>query len=287
LLVVLLSFGAAALFALGVQFAKLGLDYTNFRIGSLITIATSALMFWLALPLYWPPPAWSWGGLALFVAIGCIRPFVSGQLATAGNHYLGPTISNTIASVAPLVGVAFGVLILGESLTSETLIGAGGIVLGVMVLSWRGGTLQSFPWWALLLPVGAAIIRALAQGFTKFGYAQLPSPLTAALVCYTTSAVLALILHWRLGQPMPRFRQQPGIGWFVIAGISNGLAIACLNIALAQGELVMVAPLVATSPVFTLLLSWLVFRMETISWRTVLGVTMVVPGVVLITLTGS
>lgn len=281
-LAIALSLAAAALFALGVQFTRLGLNHTDFRIGSLITIATSALAFWVALPLYWPPPMWSWGAFGLFAGIGLIRPFVSGQLATAGNQYLGPTISNTIASVAPMVGVAFGVLVLGEVLDPLTVLGATIIVAGVMVLSWRGGARHDFPLWALALPVGAAVIRALAQGLTKLGYDDLPSPLLAALISYTVSAVLALGLHLRLRKPFPGFRARPGIGWFVAAGLANGGAIGCLNTALANGNLVLVAPLVSVSPVFVLLLSWLVFRQETIDLRKLVGVALVVPGVVLI-----
>ena len=188
-----------------------------------------------------------------FAAIGLIRPFVSGQLAQAANHYLGPTISNTLGSSGPLFALAFGVVVLGEALDMPTLLGAFAIVAGVMVLSWRGDNNKTIAWWALALPLGAAFIRALAQGLTKLGYDALPSPYFAALISYTVSTALAFGLHVRMGGSIAALPGQAGLKWFVAAGAINGCAILCLNFALAYGDLILVAPLVATSPVFTVL----------------------------------
>ena len=66
--------------------------------------------------------------------------------------------------------------------------------------------------------------------------------------------------------------------------IENDLIEKTLHTALATGDLVMVAPLVSVSPVFVLLMSALVFRQETVGLRKVIGVALVVPGVVLITM---
>ena len=234
------------------------------------------------MPLYWPLPAWSWSAAALFAAIGLIRPFVSGQLAQAANHYLGPTISNTLGSSGPLFALAFGVVVLGEALDMPTLLGAFAIVAGVMVLSWRGDNNKTIAWWALALPLGAAFIRALAQGLTKLGYDALPSPYFAALISYTVSTALAFGLHVRMGGSIAALPGQAGLTWFVAAGAINGCAILCLNFALAYGDLILVAPLVATSPVFTVLLSWAIFRQESITRQKLVGVGLVVPGVMFI-----
>ena len=60
------------------------------------------------------PARLSWSAAALFATIGLIRPFVSRQLAQAANHYLGPTISNTLGR-RPAFALAFGVVVLGEA----------------------------------------------------------------------------------------------------------------------------------------------------------------------------
>jgi len=51
-----------------------------------------------------------------------------------------------------------------------------------------------------------------------------------------------------------------------------------------RGHIVTVVPIVACSPVFTMLLSVLVFRRERLTSRTVLAVALVVPSVIFIAL---
>ena len=41
----------------------------------------------------------------------------------AGTKHLGPTISSTLASTAPLFGLGFGALVLGEELSVSTVAG--------------------------------------------------------------------------------------------------------------------------------------------------------------------
>ncbi|GIS91195.1 MAG: hypothetical protein CM1200mP20_12360 [Pseudomonadota bacterium] len=62
-------------------------------------------------------------GVILFMLIGLFRPFLSANFALAGIRHLGPTLSSTLASTAPLFGVLFAVLILGESMTPTLLLG--------------------------------------------------------------------------------------------------------------------------------------------------------------------
>ena len=280
----LYALSAAFVFGLGVQFARKGLNYADYKIGTPIIIVSAALFFWLISPWFLPPPAWSWVSFGIFAAIGLMMPLISSRLANASTQILGPTISTTVASVSPLFGMAFGVLVFGESIDVGGGFGGLLIVIGIMMLSWRparGGSVQ-WPMWVLVLPVGAALIRALAQGFTKLGYEDMPSAFMAGVIGYSVSAIISLGVHaWRGGE-WPAFHRRPGLLWFVGTGFVNGIGIMFLYIALRQGTLVVVAPMVATSPVFTLILTIAIFRQEHIDWRKLLGVALVVPGVVLI-----
>ena len=114
------------------------------------------------------------------------------------------------------------------------------------------------------------------------GLRRFAQPLSGALISYTVSTALAFALHVRRGGSIAALPGQTGLKWFVAAGTINGCAILCLNFALAYGDLILVAPLVATSPVFTLALSWAVFRQESITRQKLAGVALVVPGVMLI-----
>jgi drug/metabolite transporter (DMT)-like permease len=63
-----------------------------------------------------------------------------------------------------------------------------------------------------------------------------------------------------------------------------GISVISLNTALLRGQIVTVVPIVACSPVFTMLLSVFVFRREKLTARVVLAVFAVVPSVILIAL---
>ena len=75
--------------------------------------------------------------------------------------------------------------------------------------------------------------------------------------------------------------------WFIAAGIANALSVQFLNNALAIGDVVSVVPIVSATPVFTLLMGFFYFGRETITWRTVGTIALIVPGVVLVALSGQ
>ena len=136
---------------------------------------------------YWSSPV-----LPLLAAIGLFRPLLSANLGMAGTRILGPTISSTLSATAPLFGVALGVVLLSEPLTPAVAIGTTGIVIAVVVLSWRGGAHRTWPLVALLLPVGAAFLRSLAHAFAKVRVGSIAKPLLCRLDC-----LLRLFPPWR------------------------------------------------------------------------------------------
>ncbi len=283
---VLLSLAAAFLFATGIQFARLGLEHTDTRTATLTQIGAATLLYWLAAPLFIEGWFFTSPAILLLAAIGLFRPFLSANLAMAGTRLLGPTISSTVSSTAPMFGVFLGVLVLEESLTLPVITGALGIVLGVACLSWKGDVSRAWPLWALALPIGAALLRTLAQMFAKIGMDSIPSPFFVGLVGYTVSFAIALLTTRGLAGRRPERLWTPGSRWLMLTGLCYGFAILALNTALQCGQLVVVSPIVACSPLFSLLLGWLVFRERTIDRRVVLAVVLVVPSVALIALKG-
>ena len=160
-------------------------------------------------------------------------------------------------------------------------LGTAAIVAGVVVLSWRDDLSRSWPWWALLLPIGAALLRSVAQAFAKVGMESLPSPYFVGLVGYSVSFLVASIDHGRRRAPLGAVLNRQ-CGWFALTGASYGFAILCLNSALNCGRLSVVAPIIACAPLFTLLLGVSLFRERAVTARVVVAVLLVVPGVVLV-----
>ena len=280
---VVLAFASAFLFAVGVQLQNLGLKYGRSQTGALISMLGSTVLFWLFSP--WFLQLWYWGtsAVVIFALVGLFRPFLTSNLAIAGIRHLGPTLTSILASTAPVFAAFFAIVILGETLTIPIALGTLTIVLAIGLLARKSEAKSTWPVWALALPIGAAVLRALGHALTKLGLDIIPDPLFAGLVSYSVSLVIALgsALGQRKRTPA-RLRWTPGLLWFFCGGIVNGISIWSLNTALNMGEMVKIIPIVALSPVFTLLLGLFVFRRETFTLRIVLALLLIVPGVILV-----
>ena len=283
---VLLALTAACLFALGQHFARIALRYTDSQTAALFHIGTSALLFWLLSPLYLESHYWSSPVVLLFAAVGLFRPFISANLGMLGTRILGPTIASTMSATSPLFGLGLGFLVLAETLSVEVAIGALGISVGVAVLSWRGEARRQWPLYALLFPVGAAFLRALGHAIVKVGFAKLPDPFFAALVAHNVSLLLALLNNRRVRRRHQRV-PRTALPWLILTGLVLGTAVLMLNHALLAGRLVVVAPILACVPLFSLLLGKALFREETLDRRVAIAVLIIVPSVALISARGG
>ena len=283
----LLALIAAMLFGVSQHITRLGLPHGNARLGSMLSIASTAGMYWLLAPWLLHPSlwegAWRWQFLAMFAMVGLISPGISLFLAFEGNRRMGPTLSGTLAATAPLFATVAAMVVLAERPGAWQGLGTLTIVLGVMLLSWRGraGAAASWPTWVLLLPLGAAATRGIAQMSTRFALGIEPAPFNGVLITFTVSLLLHLALTPMLGgMRMGADRTLPGRGmaWFLLTGVLNGVAMLCVYSALHAGTVIVVSPLVSSFPLFTMLFS-LVFGIESLGWRVIVGVLLVVGGV--------
>ena len=280
---VLLSLLSAFLFALGAQYQSLGLVHMDSRTGAAITISTSAMLYLVVSPFFLNLEYLLEPAILIFVLVGLFRPAVSANLALAGLKFLGPTLSSTLTSTAPLFAVGLGIIFLDEVLNFSIGIGTLVIVLAIMMLAKKDGKISSgWPLWALALPIGAAAIRALAHVLTKVGMEEIPDAYLAGFIGFVVSAIVTLIIHKSRRVSSTISLKNPGTKWFIGASACFSLAVLSLNTALYNGQVIQVIPIVAASPIFTLLLSIGIFRQEVITKRIVLAVFMVVPAVMLI-----
>lgn len=276
---------AAVLFAVGDQFQYLGVRSLDSRSGTMISIITSTLCFWLLAPFLLDPIYLTQIGILVFAVTGLVRPALSANLSVAGVRFLGPTLSSTLASTSPLFGMALGVLLLGEVLTWPLAAGTAGIVSAIVLLSLRrGGVVYDWPVWALALPVAAAGVRSLAHVLSKVGMVTVPDAYIAGLASFTVSAMVLLSTQAVRRVRPPVLASRTAVLCFVGSGVVMAIAITAMNQALLLGQIVVVVPIVSASPVFTMLLSILVFRRERISGRLVAAVCVVVPSVIVIAL---
>jgi drug/metabolite transporter (DMT)-like permease len=271
---------SAALFGAALVTTHCGLKYLEAGSGARISIPSAMLLFWLLAPFV-DLGGWQATAIGVFAFVGLFFPAAVTLLTFAANRRLGPTATATIGSTAPLFAVLGAALFLGEALGLRELSATTLIVLGSVALSRpRGADALDQKMGAPWLPWSAAALRALAQVLSKAGLALWPNPFAAALVGYTVSS--AVVWAAALGpRARPEFNRH-GAFWFAVTGVLNGVAVLCLYRALNTGAVVVVSPIVATYPLFTLILSALVLREERVSGMLIAGVALTVAGVVVL-----
>lgn len=280
---------SAFLFALSNHFNNRALETCDARAGTLISIGTAAIVYWLFAPFFLVGWYWVTTAALMFAIVGIIRPVLSTTLAINSIKVMGPTLTSSLTATTPIFGAVFAILILRESLTLPIAIGTLAVVAGAVVAAWNPkGLKRTWPLWAIALPLGAALIRATGHIVTKYGLIEVPSPSFAVLVGNTVSLGTALAAYgWERRPIAVGGSAYTGQLWFVASGVVIALSVQFLNNALAIGDVVAVLPIVSATPVFTLLMGFFWFGREIITWRTIATMALIVPGVILVAVSGA
>ena len=132
----------------------------------------------------------------------------------------------------------------------------------------------------MLWPIAGAVIRGLAQASAKAGLLLWPNPFAAGLIGYTvsTATVIGVNRISRAGR-RPRVTKE-GIAWFGVTGVLNGGAVLLMYVALNSAPVSLVAPIVASYPLVTALVSALVLRDEAVSLNKGAGAVVTVLAIV-------
>jgi uncharacterized membrane protein len=264
----------------------MGLERSDARSGTLVSIATSAAVYWLFAPFFLQSWYWLSTAALMFAIVGIIRPAFSTTLAISSIKMMGPTLTSSLTAATPIFGSIFAILILGEQLSLPIAIGTAAVVAGAVVAAWNPkGIRRTWPLWAIALPLGASLIRAIGHIVTKYGLLEVDSPSFAVLVGNTVSLGTAVLVFGRERRPLTGTRTSNL--WFFAAGVANALSVQFLNNALSIGDVVTVVPIVSATPALTLLMGFFYFGRETITWRSVATMALIVPGVILVALSGG
>lgn len=278
---VLLALVAACLFGVSTVTAKRGLMIVHPQAASLVVIGTVVALYLLTSPLWMRAQDWFTLGFWIFVLNGLMHPFLSLYLALEATARTGPTVAATLSGTAPLFAAFTAIAFLGESINAWISLGTAATVVGVMTLSWSpkgAGTLLRL---ALLFATGAAIVRGLNHTIGKWGLETMPNVFMASFVSFSVSFCGALLVYrLRTGSLVVRI-PRAGLGYFVLTGMIIAVAVLCMYGGLATGRVVVVSPIIAAYPVFTLLTA-LMFKQESLTLKLAAGVLLVVGGVALV-----
>lgn len=277
-----LALVAAILFAANAHLQRRALSDTDPTTGAFLSVAATAGLCWLLAPLFVEPAWFGSRAVWVFAAVGIFFPAMGQWMQISSVGAVGPALTASLSSLTPVFAVLIGLVWLDESLVWHTTLGLALTVAGLLLATWSPrGTLRGWPIWALTFPVGAALARGIAQPGVKLGLGLLPSPGFAMLI---GASVSTLLLGLLVLARKARRRGRIGPGWprFLGVGLVNATGILALNSALGQGALTLVSPLVATTPLWALVIGVTVMRSETLGWRHLGVAALVVAGAVLI-----
>jgi DME family drug/metabolite transporter len=278
-----IALAAALSYAISGIAAKRGLRYSTPVTVTLVSMAIHATVLWIALLIVRGVPTVSRWVLFLFVLSGLIQPILR-FLTYAGIHYVGAAAGTTIRGAHPLFSTSLAILFLGESLNLLIVLGTVSIVAGVTLISWQGDKKQSsFRWWHLAYPLSAALLAGVSHPLRRYTLNLANEPL------YLAAVIGIVALPWLASATLlPGQKQRPvwdrrAIGPFLVAGTFETLGILLVIVALSVGHVVVVSPIVATSPLWVVLGTWLFLRdVERLALRTIFGAVCVVAGTIAI-----
>jgi drug/metabolite transporter (DMT)-like permease len=280
---IILGIGSAVFLGGGLVLTQFGLRYIHPLSGAAISVPSFTFAFLVLSPILLHGHSIEWRAVPIFAAVGLVFPAILTILTFASNRALGPVVTGALGNLSPLLSVAVAVLVLHEPLRTLQFAGLLIAVFGVFVITvTRTDDLRDWRTWALLLPLGASVLRGVIPPVIKVGLDIWPVPIAAGLTGYIFSTMTVLAIERiRTGRFLV---QAPLTGkvWFALNGICNGVGTLMLYAALGNGPVSLVAPLYATYPLFTVGMSVLFLGNVRITWRLVAGTALTVGGVVLV-----
>ena len=281
----LIALAAAAAFGTSGVAAKRGIAHVESLAGTLVTVGTCCTVYLLAAPFWMRAGDWFTAGFWIFALTGIMQPALSMYFANEAYSRAGATVVATFTGTTPLFAAALAIGFLGERLTLAIAAGTVFTVLGITTLAWMPARRVS-GWiegrgvmaMALLFATGTAAIRGVSHVIGKVGIDLLPNPFMAGFCSFGVSfVILATVYRWRRGR-WPEKLPRLGLTYFCITGLCVAFGIGLLYSALLVGTVTVVAPIVATYPVFTLLVA-AALGDERMTGKVLAGVALVVVGV--------
>lgn len=269
-----------------------GLPGSTPTTAAVVSLSVSASIFVLLFFIFVPFRDLRSPATPVFVLAGILAPGIFRFLSYTGVDRLGVTISTPISNSQTFVAVAIGVLILGEPITASLI--AGTLLIGAGVILLTSEAHKGKPAQAtrivskkdLLFPISAALVRGTSEALRKEGLTLLALPLFGTMVANLTGFLTSMVIMGVTGGRRLSLVGTPrSYLMFVLGGMASATAwVASFN-ALVRGDLVRVAPLITTSPLFALALSYVFLRqMERFTWKIIVGTVTIVTGIIFIKL---
>ena len=259
--------------------ARAGLSYSNPTTVTLVSILMQNVLLWTAVFFSGGAHAVPLAGVMLFTLVGIFQLGVR-LLAYTGVEKIGASRSSALQSVSPLFSAAIAVAVLGEETSALIVIGTLLIIGGIVMVSWRPERqILDFRRWHLLLPLGAAVLTGMNHPIRRYVLTMANEPLFFSALMGSVS-LAGFLIYLALSPTSQRLVwNHRGVWPFIATGVCETMSIFCIITAISLGRVVIVAPIAASYPVWSMIFAAIFLRhVESIDWKIVVGVLSVVAG---------
>jgi uncharacterized membrane protein len=259
-----------------------GLRDSDAYTGFWINVVVGVIGLWSAVFLIVPDATFDLRAIPFFVLSGLLGTVVGRLARFVAIDKVGAPVAASINNLNPFISTGLAILLLGEQITLPILVGTAVIVFGTVLLS-LSGKVVGFKLRHLVYPFLAATCFGVVAIIRKLGLSQ-TGPLVGAAINTTTAMIAFTAFLLVSGQRQAMRYRGPGLWFFIAAGAAENAGVCLSIVALSLGDVSIVAPLSGTAPLFVLLLTVAFLQgVERLTWRIVVGSTLIVLGVVLLT----
>ena len=282
-----LSLATALMYTLSHIAVRKGLAYgSNAVTAANVSLVITFLVFLVLLFALVPMHQWSLRALPFFLAAGILAPGLFRFFLYSAISRIGVAVSSVATNINPLVAVATSMVFLGERLTPLMALGIGLILAAVLLAAPKGEgrvfDLSTLSNRGFLLAIAAAVVRGSSETLRKSGLFVMDSPIFGAAIGNAGGFLVSVVLLATSSSTRTALTyEKNSFLYFVLSSLCTVAAWIFGFYALSYGEVVRVAPLVGTVPLFTVLLSTFLLRgVEQITPRIMVASLLVIMGVV-------
>jgi uncharacterized membrane protein len=261
--------------------ARRGMIHSTPSTATLLSLIVHTVILWLAVFLTGGIPKFATAA-ALAIAVTGILQAVIRLCHYTGIDKIGATRAVTLRSTYPILSVIVGITILKEPASTIALMGTLSVVVGIILTSWRlEKQLTSFRWWHLLFPLATAVITGVVHPIRRYAMTITDEPLFLAALVGPIS-LISFVTYLSLPTTTERLVWNQKALWpFMFASLFETLGILFMLTAFVSGPVVLVSPITATSPIWTVLMAAIFLRdLERINLYSIIGTLCVVVGVI-------
>ncbi len=290
MIVIIFSLLSAFFFAAHYVAVKFGMKTSNPMTATLISSSANVLFLWVSTVLFFPFDFFFNKGMIYLAVAGLLAPSLARIFMYTGIERVGVSITSPIKETGQFFAAFIAIIFLDEHLT--VFIGLATImtVIGVSLLS-RSSSNSKFPnqlQWRkkdLVYPFGAAILYGGSRIFRKLGMITVTSPWGGATVMATISLIFFLVIFAMTQRKLKPQIDKKGFYFLLLGGVLAGFGQVTALSAFRLGDILIVGPLVSSTPLFSLLLNYMFLKqIERITLNIFLGVVLIVAAVFILSL---